>query len=398
MNVLYVYNYYQHPGGEDQAFAAEAGLMEAKGHCVRRYSMHNDAIDGMNRLALAKKLIWNADAYKEIRAIVRGSAIDVVHFHNTFPLISPAAYYAAKSEGARVVHTLHNFRLVCLGALLSRQHGICEDCLGESIPWQGVMHACYRDSTVQSAGVAAMLAGHRLIGTWGRKIDLYIALSEFARDKFIQGGLPAHKIAVKPNFAEPDPGVGSGEGRYALFVGRLSPEKGIDTLLRAWKELDGSVQLKIVGDGPLEPEVRRAAANCAGIEYVGRTPREEVLRLMRGASFLVFPSIWYEGFPMTIVEAYASGLPVLASNLGTMASVVKDGVTGLHFVPGDAHDLANKVRSLVSQKHRAGELRANARLEFIRRYSSGDNYAQLIRIYRRVLGTETVPAKELSCV
>ena len=388
MNVLYVYNYYQQPGGEDQAFAAEAGLMEARGHVVRRYSTHNDVIDGMNRFVLAKKLLWNGDASKDIRAIIRESTIDVVHFHNTFPLISPAAYYAAKSEGARVVHTLHNYRLVCPGSLLSREGRVCEECLGRALPWRGVLHACYRDSAVQSAAVAAMLGSHRLMGTWGRQIDLYIALSDFAREKFIQGGLPANKIAVKPNFADPDPGAGAGDGGSALFVGRLSVDKGVETVLRAWTQTSGLAPLKIVGDGLLAPEVRHAAVTCAGIEYLGPKPRAEVLSLMKRASFLIFPSIWYEGFPMTIVEAYASGLPVVASKLGTMASIVKDGQTGLHFEPGDARDLASKVRWLSAHPEKARELRRHARREFMLRYSAPDNYAQLMRIYERALGRD----------
>jgi glycosyltransferase involved in cell wall biosynthesis len=389
MNVLCVHNYYQNPGGEDQAFAAEARLLESNGHAVLRYSMHNDVIDAMPRLELARRLVWNGSAQREIGTIVRENAIDVVHFHNTFPLISPAAYFAARHAGARVVQTLHNYRLLCPGSLLSREGRVCEECLGKAVPWRGVLHSCYRDSTAQSAAVAAMLAGHRLLGTWNHQIDLYIALSEFSRDKFIQGGLPAQKIVVKPNFAEPDPGMGTGEGGYALFAGRLAVDKGIDTLLRAWALPGGNrISLKIVGDGPMAPEVQSAAAAGVGIEYAGRKPREEVLRLMREAAFLVFPSLWYEGFPMTIVEAYASGLPVVASKLGTMASLVKDGVTGLHFRPGDAQDLIDKAQQLIASPKTARSLGANARMEFTARYSSSDNYLQLMRIYHQALSCQ----------
>jgi glycosyltransferase involved in cell wall biosynthesis len=389
MNVLCVHNYYQNPGGEDQAFAAEARLLESNGHAVLRYSMHNDVIDAMPRLELARRLVWNGSAQREIGTIVRENAIDVVHFHNTFPLISPAAYFAARQAGARVVQTLHNYRLLCPGSLLSREGRVCEECLGKAVPWRGVLHSCYRDSTAQSAAVAAMLAGHRLLGTWNHQIDLYIALSEFSRDKFIQGGLPAQKIVVKPNFAEPDPGMGTGEGGYALFAGRLAVDKGIDTLLRAWALPGGNrIRLKIVGDGPMAPEVQSAAAAGVGIEYAGRKPREEVLRLMREAAFLVFPSVWYEGFPMTIVEAYASGLPVVASKLGTMASLVKDGVTGLHFRPGDAQDLIDKAQQLIASPKTARSLGANARMEFTARYSSSDNYLQLMRIYHQALSCQ----------
>lgn len=383
MNVLYVYNYYQNPGGEDEPFAAEAALIEAAGHLVKRYSLHNDAIAGMNPLKLAGKLIWNQTAYKDIRRLVRENRIDVAHFHNTFPLISPAAYYAARQEGARVVHTLHNFRLICPNSFLSRDARVCEDCLTKVVPWPGIVHACYRDSKMQSAAVATMLAGHRFAGTWTKQIDLYIALSEFARRKFIQAGLPADRFEVKPNFAHPDPGMGSGAGRFALFVGRLSPNKGIDVLLNAWKTLASRLPLRIVGDGPLAEQVQRNTGN--GIEYLGRQPREKVLSLMREASFLVFPSVWYEGFPMTIVEAYASGLPVIASNLGSMASIVEDHVTGLRFAPGDAGDLCQKVEWICNHPDVLRDMRGNARAEFVNRYSAGPNYTQLMRIYARVL-------------
>jgi glycosyltransferase involved in cell wall biosynthesis len=389
MNILYVHNYYQNPGGEDQAFAAEAALLESNGHLVRRFSMHNDAVAGMNPLTLAGKLIWNGDARDDIRAIVRGSGIEVVHFHNTFPLVSPSAYYAAKSEGARVVQTLHNFRLVCPGAFLSREGRVCEECLGKAIAWRGVVHRCYRGSRLQTAAIGTMLATHRAAGTWDRQVDAYIALTGFARDKFIQGGLPADRIAVKPNFVEPDPGCGSGQGGYALFVGRLTEEKGIRTLLGAWERLGESLPLKIAGDGPLVEEVRQACASNSEIEYVGPKPRAEVLALMKDASFLVFPSVWYEGFPMTIAEAYASGLPVIASNLGSMASIVKDGVTGLHCEPGNVQDLIDKVQWLQAHPEQLRNLRRNARREFTVHYSAAGNYTQLMRIYHQGSGSPT---------
>ncbi len=346
--------------------------------------MHNNAIESMDRFTLAKRLIWNTDVMRELREMVAAHRIEVVHFHNTFPLISPAAYYAAKNAGAGVVHTLHNFRLVCPGALLLREGRVCEECLGKLVPWRAVANSCYRDSTLQSAGVSLMLTSHRLIGTWDRKIDTYIALSEFARDKFIQGGLPAARISVKPNFVDSDPGAGRGGGGYALFVGRLSTDKGIDTLLRAWKTLGPDIPLKIAGDGPMAPDVRTAAATTSGIEYLGRQTRERVFSLMSDAAFLVFPSIWYEGFPMTIVEAYASALPVVASNLGSMASIVKHGITGLHFSAGDVPDLQSQVRWLQSHPNERQRLRANARQEFTDNYSPDRNYEQLMRIYGHV--------------
>lgn len=386
MNLLYVYNYYQNPGGEDEPFAAEAALLEARGHGVWKFSLHNDAIRNMNPMKVARNTIWNPDAYRTVHRLVRDNEIDVVHFHNTFPLISPAAYYAARRAGARVVQTLHNFRLICPGSFLSRGGRVCEECVGKRILWPAVRHKCYRESRPQTAAVAAMVSGHRLAGTWNRQIDLYIALSEFARNKFVEAGLPAGSMVVKPNFIEPDPGVGHGSGRFVLFVGRLSTNKGISVLLNAWKKIGSQVPLKIVGDGPLQHCVENAAASTSGIEYLGRQPREVVLRLMKEALALAFPSVWYEGFPMTIIEAYASGLPVIASDLGSMRSMVKDGITGLLFKPGDSDDLAARVQCLLGTPAMLPDLRRNARLEFTSSYTASQNYTQLIRIYHHVLG------------
>jgi glycosyltransferase involved in cell wall biosynthesis len=388
MNVLYVHNYYQNPGGEDQAFAAESALMESKGHSVRRYSMHNDAIEGMNRFQLAARLIWNRDSAKAIYEIVRRNRIEVVHFHNTFPLTSPSAYYAARKAGARVVQTLHNFRLVCPGALLYREGRVCEDCLGKAVPWKAVQHTCYRNSAVQSAALTTMLASHRLMRTWDRQVDLYIALSDFARSKLIQGGLPPARLAVKPNFIDPDPGPGDGSGGYALFVGRLSPDKGVDILLNAWKIIGKRMPLKIAGAGPMTTDLTAAAVPGSGIEYLGHRKREEILDLMKSASFLVFPSLWYEGLPMTIIEAFASGLPVIASDLGTMASLVKHRATGLRFAPGYAAGLISSVQWLQTHGEEVRKFRTNARREFELHYSAETNYRHLMRLYGRVIGSE----------
>src|SRR5215475_13999890 len=250
MNILVAHNFYKLAGGEDQCVAAEVALLRAHGHRVTQYSLTNDVIDGMGHLQLAGRTIWSRSALCDMRRLIRAHRPQVVHFHNTFPLISPAAYYAAHGEGVPVVQTLHNFRLVCVNAVLFREGRPCEDCLGKMIPWAGVAHNCYRGSRAASAVVAAMLATHRFLGTWHHAVDAYIALSEFSRRKFIEGGLPADKIAVKFNFAYPEPPIGDGSGGYAVYVGRLSPEKGVQTLLDAWQSLGGTVPLKIAGDGP----------------------------------------------------------------------------------------------------------------------------------------------------
>ncbi|MGH1571176.1 glycosyltransferase family 4 protein [Methylobacterium sp. P31] len=256
-----------------------------------------------------------------------------MHFHNTFPLISPAAYYAASEAGTTVVQTLDNYRLVCVNALLFREGRVCEDCLGKTVAWSGIKHGCYRSSRAASAIVASMQVFHRAKGTWRDRVDAYIALNDASRRKFIVGGLPNERIAVKPNFLHIDPGQGAGSGDYALFVGRLSKEKGLPCLLDAWSRLEGRFPLKIVGDGPLRSLVESHARADQSIEYLGPMSQEAVLQIVGEARLLIQPSECYETWPRVIVEAFAKGTPVLASNLGAMAEMVDHGRTGWLFSP-----------------------------------------------------------------
>lgn len=377
MKILLVHNAYQQPGGEDEVVRTERRLLEERGHDLVPFTRHNDEIERMAALSVAGATLWSRATRRDLARLLKRERPDIVHCHNTFPLISPSAYYAARDAGTPVVQTLHNYRLVCSNAQLFRDGGPCEDCVGKSLPWPGVLHACYRDDRRASAVVVAMLGLHRALGTWSRLVARYIALTEFARRKFVEGGLPADRIAVKPNFLHPDPGPGRGDGGFALFVGRLSEEKGIETLLRAWEGID-DVPLRIVGEGPLAPLVREAAERTGSVRWLGRLPQEEVQRLLGEARCLVVPSRWYEGFPRVVVEAYARGTPVVASRLGGLAEIVDGRRTGRLFRPDDADELARAVRSIDAE---AGALRAAARAEFEARYTAEASYRTLMRIY-----------------
>lgn len=388
MKVLLVHNSYQQPGGEDQVFALEADLLRAHGHRVVTYQVHNDGVNGKNPVSLLLDTIWSRETYRKVRDVIRREEPDILHAHNTFPLISPSVYDAAETEDVPVVQTLHNYRLLCPAATFFRAGRVCEDCLNKTVPWPSIPRACYRDSRPATGVTAAMLAVHRTLGTWKNKVAAYIALSDFARSKFIEGGLPIEKVLVKSNFLDPDPGRGKQDGGYALFVGRLAPEKGITTLLKAWTEVGESFPLEIAGDGSMAGLVAKAAEQGSGVRYLGWLRREAVLERMRHASVLIVPSNWYEGFPMTIVEAFAMGLPVIASKLGTMSSLIDHGRTGLHFVPGDPADLAAKVHHFRRHPEQAAYMGGQARCEFETKYTSAHNYEQLITIYNRVRGFE----------
>lgn len=385
MRVLVLHNSYQTAGGEDVVVEAERSLLEANGHTVRMLAANNHGITSFPaRIKAGISCVYSRDWKQRVLAEIRSFRPDVVHVHNFFPLLSPSVYYACREAGAPVVQTLHNFRLVCPNALLFRQGRTCEDCVGKSFAWPGVVHACYKESRLGTAAVASMLAVHRRMGTWTRLVDAYIALTDFARDKLIEGGLPAEKVLTKPNFVDPDIGPGEGTGGYALFVGRLSGEKGIEVLLAAWERLEVAVPLKIVGDGPLWSRVADLPRKH-GVEYWGRQPKSEVVKLMRDALFLVFPSTCYEGFAMVIAEAFSAGLPVIASDLGSMSSLISNGRTGLHFRPGDPDDLAAKIRWAVTQPEELARIRLEARAEYKAKYTACRNYQLLMSIYDHVI-------------
>jgi glycosyltransferase involved in cell wall biosynthesis len=383
--ILLIHNLYQQAGGEDRVVEAEAEMLLKQGHDVFLYTDDNDRIPQAGRLSTAVQTIWSRSSYSRILALLRENAIELCHFHNTFPLISPAAYYAARRLRIPVVQTLHNYRILCANALLMRNGRICEDCVGRRILWPGAARKCYRESYQASAVAALAISTHRLLGTWTRSVDRYIALTEFARRKFIEGGLPAEKVAIKANFVDPDPGPGNGEGGYVLFVGRLSPEKGIRTLLEAWDRNTECVPLRIAGSGPLAGEVEAAAARNSNVRWLGEISRPEVLEQMRGARLLICPSTWYESFGLIIVEAFATGLPVIASNLGALAELIKVGHTGLLFKPGDPEDLMAKLRWVLKRPDRIRAMRTHARKQYETLYTASRNYETLMSIYDSVL-------------
>jgi glycosyltransferase involved in cell wall biosynthesis len=376
--VLTVHNYYQQPGGEDAVFANEARLLEQHGHTVVRYVEHNARI-GAGSLITARDAVWNYKSYQSLRLAAK-VGLDIAHFHNTFPLISPSAYYAIRQMGVPVVQTLHNYRLLCPAATFLRNGAVCEAC-PESHSWlPAIRHRCYRDSRLATTAMTAMLTVHNVARTWQSMVNVYIALSEFARNKFIEGGLPPEQIAVKPNFLASDPGVGKREGEYALFVGRLAEEKGVRLLAQAWQRLP-DIPLIVAGKGPLD-----ALEWPSNVVVVGHQSREQIFSLMRGARVLVFPSICYECSPMTIIEAFACGLPVIASNIGSVPEYVTHQSSGLLFQPGDIEDLVQQVQWAFGHSEELRDMRFAARREYEENYTPGRNYKMLMDIYATALG------------
>lgn len=381
VRILYTHNTYQHRGGEDSVVEAEVALLRAHGHEVELYTRSNDEISDISPLKLARQTLWSSHTMDAIAETIRRFRPDVIHSHNTFPLISPALYWAAAQAGVPVVQTLHNFRLMCLNALFLREGKVCEDCM-RRLPWRGVARACYRDSRAASAVLGGMLALHRGLGTYRHKVTRYIALNDFCRDKFIEGGLPAERIAVKPNFVdwaiapvqETPPPIA--REAYFLFVGRLSAEKGVATLAGAVAALP-NIQLRVAGDGP----EAGLLDGISGVKRLGGLPGEAVRREMGAALALVVPSICYENFCMVLVEAYACGLPVIASRIGSLAAIVREGEDGLLFEPGNAQDLADKLAWVLAHPEEMAAMGRRARLRYEAEFTGEVNYRRLMEIY-----------------
>lgn len=389
MKILAVHNYYQQPGGEDTAYEREVALLRKHGHEVLTYERSNLEVQGMGlaqKASIPLGMTWASAAALEIRELVRSKRPQVVHFHNTHFMISPAAYYACAAEGVPVIQSLDNPRLICPAASLYRQGRVCQDCMNKPVAWPGVLHACYRGSRSQTAAVAAMLSTHKLLGTWQRKVDVFLVATQFYRNKFIEAGLPAEKLLIKPHFVAPDPQERSSQpGEYALFIGRLDPEKGITTLLQAWQQL-GDVPLRIRGSGPLLPQVQAAAVEHANIQLVERLSEPELIELIKGARFLVWPSEgYYETFGFVAAEALACGVPVLASSHGVMAEMIQDGQAGLHIQPANAGDLAAKVRWAWEHPEEMMLLGKKGRRVYEERYAPARNYELLLSIYTQLI-------------
>ncbi len=378
LTVLLVHNRYQLPGGEDGVFEREGALLEAHGHRVLRYELHNDEVDGLGRAALLGRTLWSRPAYAQVRQTVETAGVDIVHVHNTLPLASPAVFHAAHAGGAATVHTLHNYRLVCPGTLLLRDGVPCHDCVGLAFAAPGVRHACYRDSRAATAAVATAVAVHRALGTWDRAVDRYIALSAFARGVFVEGGLPAERVVVKPNLLPADPAPGAGGGDV-LFAGRLAEGKGLEVVLEAWAADPGLPPLRVAGDGPLAPLVEEAARHDGRITWLGWVGGAALGREMAAAAALVAPSTCYDGPPLVVIEAMGAGTPVVLTDHGPSPELVADGETGRLVPRGDAAALAAAVRALAEAP--SAPLRRRVRQFYAGHLAREVSYRRLRTIY-----------------
>lgn len=391
MRILLVHNAYGSaaPSGENEVVRIEREMLMSTGHEVEVFSRDSDEIRAQGWRGLVKgaaAVPWNPFEAARFRRAAQRFQPDIVHAHNTFPLISPAVFSAAPAGAGRVL-TLHNYRLLCAAAIPLREGKTCTTCIDKRSAWPGLRHGCYRDSRAATLPISLGIALHRRRGTWDRDVDAFIALTQFQRDLLTAGGLPAAHIHVKPNFfpGEPDVVPWSRRENHCVFVGRLSPEKGVATLVRAWRAWGPQApELRVLGDGPLRVSLE-AAARGANIRFLGHLPAASAQDEIARARLMIVPSEWFEGFPLVLREAFALGTPVAVSRIGPLPTLVDEGRCGLVFDAFDDVSLLDTVRSAWDAHERLAALAAAGRAEFALRYTTAANAALLMAIYDKAL-------------
>ncbi|MCP2044804.1 glycosyltransferase family 4 protein [Pontibacter sp. HSC-36F09] len=399
MRILQVHNHYKISAGEDTVFYAEAALLENHGHTVAKFTLSNEDVNSVTeKLGAALGVVYNTKSARMLKDKINEFQPDIIHVHNFFPLISPAVFDVAHKLGVPVVMTLHNYRLICPSAYLHYNGRTHMENVHKAFPLQAILDKAYRNSMFQTASVVLATGVHKLLGTWQHKVDRFITLTQGGSDLFFNSSLKPtrEQLVVKPNFTA-DLGLSVAErGDHFLFVGRLSPEKGIGTLLKATELYP--FKLKIIGDGSMREEVERHAANYPNVEYLGYQKLNRVEQELKTAKALIFPSEWMETFGMTIIEAFSTGTPAIAAKIGGAEQLVEDGINGLHYTPGQPAELAEKVRMLLHDQDLAQRLGIAARQRYETQYTPEANYRMLVSIYEDVIRSKKkkAPATEVA--
>lgn len=384
-NVLMAHNYYKVPGGEDTVFHNEVKMLDKNGHKVTKYTRHNDEIKGgvLSKLKLGIDTIFSLKTYKEVKKLIDENDIDIVHVHNTLPLISPSIYYAARAKKVPIVQTIHNFRLLCPGATFTRCGEICEDCVSKGLE-QSLKHKCYRNSLSQTFIMYIMLKLHRIIGIYD-KIN-YITLTEFNKQKLSTLVKDESKIHVKPNFIEKREDIERTLEDYFVYIGRLDDIKGINFLVEAWKNIDKDINLYIIGTGPEEENLKHIISEnrLNNVKLLGFMKREDAFKVIEKSRAIIIPSKWYEGFPMTIAESFSLGVPVIGSKLGNIESIVDDERNGLLFTTNNKESLKEVINKVFHDRELNISLGNNAYKVFKEKYTDEENYRSIEKIYNNL--------------
>lgn len=386
--VLVVHNYYQIPGGEDVVVNNESEMLRKNGHEVFKYVRHNNELKGISKLKMTKLLVdtlFSCKTYFDIRKVIKEKKIDIIHVHNTLPLISPSVYYAAWSMKKPVIQTMHNFRMVCPKGTFTRNGKVCEACLSKGLK-QSLKYRCYQGTLTSTLPLYIMLKIHRFIGTY-QKVNGYIALTDFSKKKLSTLVKDSNKIFVKPNFVNGkfSPKIQEKKEDYFVFIGRLEEIKGTDFLVEAWREINRK-KLYIIGDGPdrekIEDFIKRNKIN--NVKMLGFLDKEKAMQLISKSIAVIIPSQCYEGFPMTIVESFSNSVPVIAGNIGNLKTIIKDRDNGFLFKYDNQEDLIRVVNFVIDNPELTERIGQKGFEEFVDKYNEIENYKYLKNIYNKV--------------
>jgi glycosyltransferase involved in cell wall biosynthesis len=392
MNILLAHNFYNsaNPSGENVVFRAEAALLREHGHRVAEFTRSSDELlakGALGKMEGALLTPWNPAALRQGKEWIRRAQPEILHVHNTFPRLSPAIFHAANGGRVATVLTLHNYRTVCAAAIPMRGTTVCTECLDRHQPWPAMKYGCYRQSRLATLPLVLMIALHHRLGTWRRHVDAFIALTAFQKNQLTKAGLPGERIFIKPQFYPdpPQPLPWPDRKRKVVYIGRVSPEKGLQVLLDAWRLWPGAPPLEIIGDGPAKATLQaqvEGLGQAEKIRFLGQIPFAEAQKHLANASLMILPTLWFEGFPMVIREAFALGVPIAGSRIGSISELVGEHC-GTLFTPGDPQDLVAQVRRLWTDADRLGRSSQKARSEFEIKYTAEANYRILAEIYRQ---------------
>lgn len=386
MKVLFIHNQYRQHGGEDVALDLESALLKERGHDVHTVLFSNDAPSGMGgALRSGMNAVYNRKSARKVQQAIREFKPDIIHVHNWFFTASPSVFYAASKEGVPVIMTIHNYRFVCVNALLLRDNHPCELCVNKTFAVPGIRYKCYRNSASQSALVAAITGIHKTLHTWQRKVNNYIVLTPFAKSRLAGSSFKVdpERMIIKPNFI-PDPGQGPlPREDFFLYAGRLSVAKGVYDLMQAFTGMP-ALKLVVIGEGEEKDSLLHQYANAGNITFAGKRSREELIGMMKKCRAVIFPSIWYEGLPFIILEAFATGTPVIASRLGSMQELITHGYNGFHFTPGNVEELRTAIRAAAAGKEME-QMHQNARKTYLEKYHPDIHYRSILSIYETTI-------------
>ncbi len=385
--VLQVYNEYRRYGGEDVVVHLEAEMLRRRGHEVELLRVSTKELDQAGPLRLAAAgfgTVWSLRGYAAMKKAIASFTPDLIHVHNEFPLLSPSIFWACHRAAVPVVHTMHNYRFACANAVLMRHDRPCEDCVGR-FAWPALRHRCFGSSLPRTAAVAARNLVHHGLGTYAKKVHAYIVLTDFAKKLLVRAGLPEKRVFVKPNFQRVEERPILPRAPRVVFAGWMYRFKGLHLLIQAWRNISpAGYQLLIVGEGPECDALKQSCTQDAGIVWCGPCSREKVMELVSASRYAVMPSLVYENFSMSVLEALSAGTPVIVPDHGSFPQIVSNGGEGLHFSAGDADSLENTLRAALAAPDSVWtQWSVSARNKFLREYAEPTNYAQLMAIYEK---------------